>query len=528
VPGLARARERSDHARGEAGLTKKEASRSASPAKSHAPRPGGAPVLRLFDPAAPWLIPLAIALASRVWQATLIPFAAEDSYITFRFAENWAHGLGPVYNAGDRVFGFSSPLWTAWLALGSAVFGSAFSFARISGIAFDLVALFCGTRVLEKEHGRFSAWIFALFFAVHPIFAANAVLGMETSLFLALLMASAWALQVRHRATGVLIGLLTLVRPEAIIAAAIALLVAPARHRLVAFGIAALGYGALAAYFGSPIPQSVLAKAATYGIAGPFAGLQWIEGILPWFVSGLWPVTPEGNNLLPLALVFSPAAVAGALLVWRQRSRKGVAWIVGAAGMTILLVYFALGVPFFFWYAVVPIAGWSWLAAIGLPLISRHRFLYASLALYILSDTILLQNLYAGRVKQEALSFWQAGTALNEVARGRGTVFLEPIGHVGYLTKLRVIDEVGLVAPRVAQRRVQGPGWYADIVSAERPDYLVVRAGFFQKNESFAGVSAPFRDDGQRDAVLAGYEKVDLGNLDASMEMSIYRRRQAN
>ncbi len=54
---------------------------------------------------------------------------------------------------------------------------------------------------------------------------------------------------------------------------------------------------------------------------------------------------------------------------------------------------------------------------------------------------------------------------------------------------------------------------------------LVVRQGFFDKNESFAGLSAPFRDDHQRDAVLAGYEKLHLGNLDVSMQMSIYRRR---
>jgi hypothetical protein len=310
-----------------------------------------------------------------------------------------------------------------------------------------------------------------------------------------------------------------------VLAAAIVLLAAPARQRLVALGVAALGFGALTAYFGSPIPQSVLAKAATYGIAGPLGGIQWIEGILPWFVSGLWPATPEGTNLLPLSLVATPAAIAGAALLWRQRAKKGAAWIVGAAGIAILLVYFALGVPYFFWYGVVPIAGWAWLAAIGLPILSRHKLLYASLALYVLSDTYLLRNLYAGRVKQEALSFWQAGTALDQVAHGRGSVFLEPIGHIGYLTKLRVIDEVGLVSPRVARRRVQGPGWYADVVAAEHPDYLVVRQGFFQGNESFAGVSAPFRDDRQRDALLAGYEKVDLGNLDASMQMSLYRRR---
>jgi hypothetical protein len=470
-------------------------------------------------------VPLGIALVARIWQGLMIPFGAEDAYITFRFAENWAHGLGPVYNAGERVMGFSSPLWTAWLALGSVVFGPVFTFARVSGALLDLGTLLLGCMLLEEEHGRWSAWIFGLFFAIHPIFAANSVLGMETSLFLFLLMASAWAMRHSPRASGVLIGLLALVRPEGVLAAGVAALAAPARQRLIAFGVAALGFGALTIYFGSPIPQSVQAKAATYGILGPLSGLQWVEGILPWFVSGRWPVTAEGTNLLPLALVGTPAAIAGGALLWQRRAKKGAAWIVALAGMAILAVYFVLGVPYFFWYAVVPVAAWAWLAAIGLPLISRHRLLYTSLALYLVSDTILLYNLYVGRVKHEVISFYQVGEALKRISGGQGSVFLEPIGHIGYVTRLHVIDEVGLVSPAVARRRVQGPGWYADVVAREHPDYLVVREGFFAGNESFAGRSAPFRGDGERNAVLGGYDLVDPGRMPVPSKMQIYHRR---
>src|SRR5262245_28030247 len=86
------------------------------------PRESGPPAA-WFDPKSPYLIPLLLAVLVRAWQWALIPFAAEDAYITFRFAEHWAHGLGPVYNVGERVMGFSSPLWTAWLALGSLVAG---------------------------------------------------------------------------------------------------------------------------------------------------------------------------------------------------------------------------------------------------------------------------------------------------------------------------------------------------------------------------------------------------------------------
>ena len=502
-----------------------QAARAPKPPPKPAAKPLARQGVRLFDPSAPYLVPLAVALVARVWQGLMIPFGAEDAYITFRFAENWGHGLGPVYNAGERVMGFSSPLWTAWLALGSVVFGPVFTFARVSGAVLDLGALLLGCMLLEEEHGRWSAWIFGLFFAIHPIFAANSVLGMETSLFLFLLMASAWAVGHSPRAAGVLIGLLALVRPEGVLAAGIVALAVPARQRLAALGLAALGFGALALYYGSPIPQSVLAKAATYGIVGPLAGLQWVEGLLPWFVGRGWPVTAEGQNLLPLALVGTPAAVAGAALLWRNRAKQGAAWIVAVVGMAILAGYFFLGVPFFYWYMVVPVAAWAWLAAIGLPLISRHRLLYASLMLYLISDTILLRNLYVGRVKQEVLSFYRVGAALKVLSGGKGSVFLEPIGHIGYLTRMRIIDEVGLVSPAVARRRVQGPGWYADVVAREQPDYLVVREGFFKGNESFAGVSAPFRGDGERDALLGSYDQVDLGRVTPPLNMAIYHRR---
>jgi len=41
----------------------------------------------------------------------------EDAFIYYRYAWNWAHGRGLVFNAGDRVEGFSEPIWMAVLAL---------------------------------------------------------------------------------------------------------------------------------------------------------------------------------------------------------------------------------------------------------------------------------------------------------------------------------------------------------------------------------------------------------------------------
>ncbi|MCB0187901.1 MAG: hypothetical protein KDE31_26715, partial [Caldilineaceae bacterium] len=40
----------------------------------------------------------------------------DDAFITYRYAENLATGQGFVYNAGERLLGTSTPLYTLLLA----------------------------------------------------------------------------------------------------------------------------------------------------------------------------------------------------------------------------------------------------------------------------------------------------------------------------------------------------------------------------------------------------------------------------
>jgi len=62
---------------------------------------------------------LALCLATRIWFMVVLHGCAEDAYITFRYAQHWADGFGPVYNVGERSWGFTSALWTSFLALTS-------------------------------------------------------------------------------------------------------------------------------------------------------------------------------------------------------------------------------------------------------------------------------------------------------------------------------------------------------------------------------------------------------------------------
>ena len=59
---------------------------------------------------------LALASAGALWWAWQLRWLCDDAYISFRYADNWARGLGPVFNAGERVEGYTNFLWTALLA----------------------------------------------------------------------------------------------------------------------------------------------------------------------------------------------------------------------------------------------------------------------------------------------------------------------------------------------------------------------------------------------------------------------------
>ncbi len=45
------------------------------------------------------------------------PLAADDAFISLRYAENVAAGLGPVFNAGERAEGYTCPGWVLLLAV---------------------------------------------------------------------------------------------------------------------------------------------------------------------------------------------------------------------------------------------------------------------------------------------------------------------------------------------------------------------------------------------------------------------------
>jgi len=454
---------------------------------------------------APFIVPLALLILTRVLFMLAQPFASEDAYISFRYARHLVDGLGLTYNPGEKVMGFTSLPWTLWCALGLGLHISPVLWTQASSMLADAASLVMMAGLLNRRRGPAAGWAFAVFFSAWPLFAASAASGLESNAFFLLMVASALLIEHRSRWAGATLGVLAVLRPEGLLAAAIMACWADRRARILSGAIALGTIGGLWAYYGSPIPQSVIAKSALYGTPGPWAGRHWWDWLFPAPL-GRYPTSTEGLQLVPIAILFAASIVQGARDLWARR--WPAIMLVTASGLGIWLAYGVLGVAYFWWYMVVPVATLGVLASVGLPGVVKGPLIPAMATVFVLGTWTLALPLYLGRAKAEYVNNMSVANVLRTAASPSDTIMVEPIGMIGYETRLHVVDEVGLVSPAVVRRRLAGAGWYADVANAAKPRWLVVRQEVLSDASGYAGTGAPFRSADEQRELLSHYRLV--------------------
>lgn len=256
-----------------------------------------------------WLVPPVIALFIAVSHPSRI---IDDSYITYRYAENLARGWGLVFNEGQRILGTSTPLLA--LILGAL---------KVAGIATPTAGLWIGRlsfaamvlvieRLAARSMSPLAAIVVGLCVALHPdsIFTMNS--GMETALsMLTVFGGLLLALQGRYALAGLVGGAACLLRPDGVLVIILTVGLGLLRDRKGALVSLSMS-GLLVApwmifatwYYGSPVPHSVPAKQFLY-----HAGL--VEAL--------------AHNLALLSFGFTMKVIltivlAGLFLAWRKRS----------------------------------------------------------------------------------------------------------------------------------------------------------------------------------------------------------------
>jgi arabinofuranosyltransferase len=241
----------------------------------------------------------------------------DDAMISMRYAYNLAHGNGLVWNAGERVQGFTNPLWVLYMAglhrlpLEPAQISLA---VQITGALLLAATLFFVRPIVEHFTGDLLAMLAAVALtAFYAPLNSYVFLGMEVSALALVLTAAVWIVlrNGQERFTPwlyVLLGVGILLRSDAavpyvIIVAAEVILQRQFRVQNLAWGLGllaiCLGGQAVAshAYYGQWLPNTYYLKLEGW----PFA-LRILRGLyaLVWFIYySNWVVV-----FLPMTLLF--------------------------------------------------------------------------------------------------------------------------------------------------------------------------------------------------------------------------------
>ncbi|HMR78720.1 MAG TPA: hypothetical protein PKD61_26615, partial [Polyangiaceae bacterium] len=152
-----------------------------------------------------WLgvVVAALSVAFGVWRGWEFLWIGDDAFISFRYAENFAHGHGLVFNPGERVEGYTNFLWTVLIGIGIWLGQDPLMLSAVLSLGS-----FAGVIVLSQELVRrlapWNAPVSAAFVA--PVLAGSYVLttfatsGLETMFGALLVLLMLWFALLRRPA----------------------------------------------------------------------------------------------------------------------------------------------------------------------------------------------------------------------------------------------------------------------------------------------------------------------------------------
>jgi hypothetical protein len=470
----------------------------------------------------PWLGPLLLMVSIGLLAEAAYhwwPRTVDDAFITFRYAQNLVDGLGPVYNPGERVEGYSSPIWmlgsAAVIALGiDPVVASKWAGLLCAG------ALSVAVYVALRATGARSWGAGLATGAVGGSFVLQlwSTSGMETaayaaSFFVALAIASCIGKTVRGALwVSAFLAAASLTRPEGLMFWGIGFLlylggVRTQPRRLLAYALPGLAiashFAFRFAYYGSLFPNTYYAKTG----GGP---RMWSQGLdrLTGFLSE------------PAIAILMSVAFVGFVMGLSKRETRHAAALMGGAALIHLVYVVSVGDDGLFKYRFyVPIVG---------PLAFLVGLLFHAPAAVPMSRATPLDRLLAGlgalaifiavplsvsQFHSEALpglrggmlQYLEGNIKLGRhlaATRGPDTVIAVPsAGAIPFYSRLPTIDMYGLNDAHIARVRFRDgvPGrmmkWDNAYVLSQSPDVIVLNRGYQRSGEPRRRSLAPMDRD---------------------------------
>jgi len=414
----------------------------------------------------------------------------DDAYITFRYAENLACGLGWVYNPGERVLGTTAPLYCLWLALGNLIGVPTLDLALATGILGAGLSGYLLWRLGQAYGLGRAGYVAGILLVGFPRFWISAVSGMETTLAAMLALLVLWLdFLKRPWRTALALAALILTRPDAASLAAAVLLVRLVYDRKAALIEAGglllallpwLIFGWL--YFGSPVPHSIAAKRLIH----PFPWDLVLSKELQWFVSE------------PGLILVSLLWLVGAF--WMVRKRREILalalWpIIFLAGLAISQVgpFFWYRAPLLPVFLLAAVLGWQNLtgALPGLwPGRAQVGFAALLLGLFLAPVPSAMRQGLGSLAAKERVYEEMAGK-IRGMGRPGDTVLVGDVGVLGYrLQDYYLLDSSGINSPAIYRIRQEdrvklmenNPGyrfdwwgtseWSRQVIETYRPRFI--------------------------------------------------------
>jgi len=438
------------------------------------------------------------------------PRTIDDAYITFRYARNILDGQGMVYNPGDIVLGTTTPLYTGLMTiLGSLAGGADAPFPWIALLvnAFsDALSCMLLIRLGISLGSKNSGVACALIWAIAPMSVTFAIGGMETSVFILLMLATFYFYSAGRPVPAALAASMSLLtRPDALLfllplAIERVRRILPSQRlnpnplpissaELLTFFIPTLIWTAFSTiYFGSPLPHSITAKVAAYRLPPEAALIRLLQHYATPFLGHL----TFGNLWIRIGLIIFPILFGlGTLLAIRKKPGSWVMFVYP----WFYLTAFSIANPLIFrWYLAPPLPLYFLGILLGGERIAQDvkrpslSLVFVVVAFMLTLNGWTLKPDHGPTRPAPKMAFIELELIYEAIGRNlEGKISSSEIlsagdiGALGYFSKAKILDTVGLISPEVAHYYPLPESFYEiiyaiapDLILDEKPDYLVI------------------------------------------------------
>jgi hypothetical protein len=417
----------------------------------------------------------------------------EDALITVLHAENFWNGLGLTHVRSDQgvIHGFTSPI-SLIIPLIGGYFGYALPFQKLVSVIISILPIIFTAKIYKLVFNKIDLSIFLftfLYLALEHHQVLWGMAGMETQVVVAILFFCFYACSKPSPSLiGISTALAMYARPDFLFLVMIVFLFILIFNREIlikSIMISAAIYLPwiifTTIYYGSPIPNTILAKLYGYAsISSPHLSkfLDLLVPLGPSFAghgTGYWREWDKGYISLFVLVLYLIGSLKA--LIKKQRALYVPVFFV--------LVYWAYYVflvnAVFGWYVVPLSATTIFIAGYGLRSIFRNPLpsnLCATVYIVCML-TVLIPNLNAERDIQHLIennvrlkfSEW-----LRDNTPKNATIGLEPLGYSAYYSHRDIYDYPGLANKKVVKylKENQGVG-FCDMLEHFEPDFLVLR-----------------------------------------------------